>query len=170
MLYPTPGKIWPIAAFDHDSNHRSHPNGDIRILGLMINSYMAGTPHRPTAEECIEWIKKPELLSQYQKAFLREFTDSWRFFDLWTFYFNSGCTLYEIAKTMRIVGTMAPYPVHYINSVARGYVESGEGPDYRERIAHFARWGTNARTCWRGFTGSGARKAPDYGVANKSNL
>lgn len=149
MLIPTPGKIWPLEAFDYPQNHKTCEGGDTRVIGMMLNAYMAGHPLKPSVEQLFVWVKTPEIITRRQRAALREFFDSWAFFDLWSFYFNSGCTMYEIAKAMRVAGAMAPFPVHYINSLAKGYVESGEGPDDRECLVRNARWGLGAR--WRGF-------------------
>lgn len=157
MLLPAPGKIWPLEAFDYPENHKSRKGGNPRIIGMMLNAYMAGHPLKPSVEEIVEWVKTPETISTRQRAALHEFGDSWAFFDLWSFHFNSGCTLYEIANAMRIAGAMAPLPVHYINSLARGYVESGEGPDDRACLVRNARRGIGCNTIWRGFTIAGDR-------------
>lgn len=151
MLRPEQGKIWPEETFDYPKNHESYPSGDLSVIGLMLSTYMAGHPHKPTPQNLVEWVKGPEDLAPHHRAALREFVDSWTFFDLWTFYFNSGCTLFEISNAMRVADAMAPLPVHYINSVARGYNESGEGPDDRERLIHFTRFGINPTSIWRGF-------------------
>lgn len=151
MLLPTPGKIWPLQAFDYPHNHKSCKAGDTRVIGMMLNAYMAGHPLRPSVEQLVDWVKNPETMTRGQRSALREFVDSWAFFDLWSFHFNSGCTMYEIARAMRVAGAMAPFPVHYINSLARGYVESGEGPDDIECVVRNARWGLGANSNWRGF-------------------
>lgn len=144
----------PLEAFDYPQNHKSHPDHDLRLISLMLSKYMAGHPHRPTPNALIEWVKNPETLEPYQQAALREFVDSWMFFDLWTFHFKSGCTLYEIAKAMRVAGAMAPMPVHYINSVARGYCGSDREPDERELLIHFTKLGIDPKSRWRGFASS----------------
>lgn len=151
MLLPEQGKIWPKEAFDYPKAHESCPDGDLSIIGLMLSTYMAGHPHKPTTQDLVEWVKGPEEFARHQRAALREFVDSWTFFDLWTFYFNSGCSLFEISNAMRVAGAMAPLPVHYINSVARGYNQSGEGPDDWDRLLLCARLGVSHTSFWRGF-------------------
>ncbi len=151
MLLPTPDKIWPLDAFDCPENHKSRGDGDLGVIALMLNTYMAGHPYKPSASDAVEWVKNPHKLERHQKAALREFVDSWQFFDLWTFHFRTGCTIYEIARAMRLVGAMAPMPVHYINSMAKGYCGSGQEPDDRERLISSVRWGSDPRTIWHGF-------------------
>lgn len=155
MLLPSPGKIWPLETFDFPENHKSRTGGNPRVIGMMLNTYLAGHPLKPAVQEIVGWVRNPKFTTRSQRAALREFVDSWAFFDLWSFHFNSGCTMYEIANAMRIAGAMAPLPVHYINTLARGYVESGEGPDDRECLVRNARRGTGCGTNWRGFTTSG---------------
>lgn len=151
MLLPAPGKIWPLEAFNYPKNHESHKDGDLRVIDLMFSTYMAGHPLKTSPKDIVLWVKSPASIAAHKKAALREFVDSWTFFDLWTFYFNSGCSMYEIARAMRVAGAMAPLPVHYINSVALGYSESGEGPDDRERQIHYRRFGIDPHAVWRGF-------------------
>lgn len=158
MLLPAHGKIWPLEAFDYPKNHEIPEDGDLRVIDLMLSTYMAGHPHKPTAKDLVLWVKNPDMLEPHQRAALREFVDSWTFFDIWTVYFNSGCSMYEIARAMRVAGAMAPRPVHFINSVAIGYSESGEGPDDRERMLHYTRFGIDPTSVWRGFLRVGSSR------------
>ncbi len=76
------------------------------------------------------------------------------FFDLWTIDIKSGCALQEIAKAMRVACAMALIPVHYKNSVARGYCGSGREPDERELLIQFTKLGIDPKSQRRGFASS----------------
>ena len=152
MLTPAFDKIYPLSAFDYPENHQSFAGGDLKVVELMLGMYMAGHRHRPEANELVEWVKNPDVLEDHQLGALREFVDSWTGIDLWVFHFNSGCTMYEIANSMKLAGAFAPLPVHHINSVAIGYCGSEDELDSREYMLHFASLGISPQDGWQGFS------------------
>ena len=152
MLTPAFDKIYPLSAFDYPENHRSFTSGNPKVVELMLGMYMAGHRHRPEAHELLKWVKNPEVLENHQLGALREFVDSWTGFDLWVFHFNSGCTMYEIAKSMKLAGAFAPLPVHHINSEAMGYCGSDDELDDLEYMMHFASLGISPLDGWQGFS------------------
>ena len=91
------------------------------VIGLMIGSYMAGDPNKPSARELNQWFRDPTALSRSKKASLYEFISQWLTPDCQTYYLSGGNTLYEIAHTMHEVHITHFHPVNFINRYSSEY-------------------------------------------------
>ena len=91
------------------------------VIGLIIGSYMAGDPHKPSAIELNHWFRDTTSLNRAKKASLYEFISQWTTPDCQTYRLYGGNTLYEIARTMHEIGMNHFLPVRFINRYSSQY-------------------------------------------------
>ena len=112
--------LLPLDTFRREACYRRN-EWEPGAIGLMIGSYMAGDPNRPSERELNHWFRDPASLSKAKKAALYEFISQWTTPDCQTYLLYGGNTLYEIAQTMHEVQINHFHPVRFINRYSSEY-------------------------------------------------
>lgn len=132
LLNRVPLDVLPLQDFDLPSNHVRPQQLDLgmNLLQGQISNHMAGIRSKFTAEDVIEMMKNPSVLSPRQVSYIRELINHCSPWILKLLSNSLGLTIYEWARVMGICEINNRRIAEWINS----YVPEYEVSFYWKRI------------------------------------
>lgn len=132
LLNRAPLDVLPLEDFDLPQNHRRPKRLDLgmNLLQGQISNHMAGIRSKFTAEEVVEMMKNPGVLSSRQLSYIRELINHCSPWILKLLSNSLGLTIYEWARVMGICEINNRRIAEWINS----YVPEYEVSFYWKRI------------------------------------
>lgn len=118
LLNRVPLDVLPLEDFDLPSNHLRPEQLDLgmNLLQGQISNHMAGIRSKFTAEEVVEMMKNPEVLSSRQLSYIRELINHCSPWILKLLSNSLGLTIYEWARVMGICEINNRRIAEWINS------------------------------------------------------